>query len=80
MSQGSAEGGTDPKAPMRLTVFGANGGTGAATVEQALAAGQQVTASRGTRNSKKILYVRSIEGRPSIVRTIWEDGIRKKNK
>ena len=27
---------------------------------------------------KKTLYVRSIEGRPSIARTIWEDGIRKK--
>ena len=26
----------------------------------------------------RTLYVRSLEGRPSIVRTIWEDGIRKK--
>lgn len=30
--------------PLRLTVFGANGGTGAAAVEQALAAGHSVTA------------------------------------
>lgn len=30
--------------PLRLTVFGANGGTGAAVVEQALSAGQYVTA------------------------------------
>lgn len=30
--------------PLRLTVFGANGGTGAAAVEQALAVGHSVTA------------------------------------
>lgn len=29
---------------------------------------------------RQTLYVRSIEGRPSIARTIWDDGIRKKNK
>lgn len=34
--------------------------------------------STSTQHIRKTLYVRSVEGRPSIVRTIWEDGIKKK--
>ncbi len=31
-----------------------------------------------TEHIKQTLYVRSVEGRPSIVRTVWQDGIRKR--
>lgn len=39
-----------------------------------------LTEASSTQHHRETLYVRSLDGRPSILRTIWNDGIRKKKK
>jgi uncharacterized protein YbjT (DUF2867 family) len=42
-------------------------------------AAAMLTEARSTAHLQKVLYISSLEGRPSIWRTIWQDAIRKKH-